>query len=268
MRSALAAVTALAIASSSLAHAHDSGHQGIELNEGYAYNNCYIDMNDGLGDTAFRRFNREFTSGYAFTSLSGPRTLGDDHVQLALAIRPIAIDESSDAWNQTWTHPGEDHWLGPVELPILQGRVRLTEHTDLEAMFSLGLSNWFIGGLGVRQTLLHQDEEMPLDVSMRGTVQVVHAFDTWTLGTLGVDAVAGRTLALGAPWLTATPYLGVGLAGGLGVESDEDVDLAPAAVFSPRATAGLELAVGPVRGSVEGSVSDVLQWNVALGAAF
>ncbi|MCB9779749.1 MAG: hypothetical protein H6742_14385 [Alphaproteobacteria bacterium] len=272
MRRDPSAVFALFLALSSPALAHDesrdAAHAGIELHVGYAYDSCYIDLHDSLDDAAFRRFNREFASGYAFTSQSGPRTLGDDHVQLGLVVRSIGIDEASDAWNDTWTHPGEDHWLGPVDLPILQGRVRLTEQMDLEAMFSMGMANWYIGGVGLRHTLTQQGERMPVDLSLRETVQVVHAIDTWTLGTVGVEAVAGRTFPLGTPKITATPYLAAGLTAGLGGESDDDVDLARAAVVSPRATAGLDLALGPVRGGVEGSVSDVMQWSVSLGAAF
>lgn len=262
----LSAIAVLVALSSSRAVAHDGDpHAGIVLNVGYEYDNCYIDMNPGLGQGAFQQFNREFASGYAFTALSGPRTLESRRVQVGLTMRPIQIDESTDAWNETWTHPGEDHWLGPVELPILQGRVRVTPGTDLEAMFSMGLANWYIGGLGLRHAVLRRDAATPVDVSVRETVQVVHAIDTWTLVSVGADATAGRTFELGLPWLTATPYVGLGMAAALGAESDDDVDLDTAAVFSPRATAGLELAAGPVLAGVEGTLSNVNQWNVFLG---
>ena len=137
---------------------------GLALNVGREYDNCYIDMHEGLSHADFRRFNREFASGYAFTSLSGPRTLGDRRFQLTLISRPIAIDDSSDAWNDTWSHLDEEHWLGLVALPILQMRARVDHVTDVEAMFSFGMANWYIGGLGLRHHVVQQDDAKPVDV--------------------------------------------------------------------------------------------------------
>jgi hypothetical protein len=264
----LLAFTALLFSTQALAHGDGDGHQTATLHEGYEYDNCYIDLHEELGQDDFRQFNDEFTSGFAFTSLSGPETLHRGHVEFRVGYRPLDIDESSSAWNDTWSHPGDDHWLGPVKLPLLQVRVGITDRTDIEGMFSMGGANWAIGGLGMRHALLVQSSEMPVELSIRETVQVTRGGDLWTLVSVGGEALVGRTFALGAPRITATPYVAAGAATGLGIESDDDVDLASTLTFSPRATAGLDVQLGPVLVGVEGTVSEVNQWNLHFGGTF
>jgi hypothetical protein len=58
----------------------------------------------------------------------------------------------------------------------------------------------------------------------------------------------------------------VGAAGGLSVSSSKQVDLNTVATFSPRASAGLDVAVGPVRVGIEGTVADIQNYNMHVGA--
>lgn len=263
---------ALVFSATASAHGEDAGEHtndrpdGPVLHEGYAYDNCYIDLHPELTQEGFRQFNAEFGSGYAFTPFSGPGPLGAGHVQFGLALRKVSVDDSEPAWNDSWTHPGHDHWLGPVDLPILQARVGLSERTDVEAMFSLGMANWVIAGLGVRHQVLPAEERF--DLAVRGSVQVAHAAGVWTLVSTGGDLTLGKRVELGTRHLTATPYAGLGLNSAVGTESDADVDLAPVVTFSPRATAGLELGIGPARIGVEGTLADIRQLGLVVGAAF
>jgi len=270
LRCALTLVALVAPATASAHGGQADSHQQkqVELHEGYAYENCYVDLHEDLTQRDFRKFNAEFGSGFAFTSQSGPRTLGAKHVELGVVFRPTNIDDTTDAWNETWTHPGDDHFLGPVKLPILQLRVGLSKSTDLETMFSFGGSNWAIGGVGLRHALLVQGSGMPLDVSLRENVQVARGGSEWTMVSLGSDLVVGRSFELGAKAITATPYVAGGASSALGIESSDEVDLSNVVTFSPRATAGLDLGLGPARLGVEGTVADVLQWNLHVGAAF
>ncbi len=262
-------LTSLFINSSAMAHGgEDTRHDGVILQEGTDYETCYIDFHSELTQKQYREFNSEWGSAYAFTPQSGPTVLGTGNVQFSGVLRSVAIDDGKDSWNNTWTHPTADHWLGPVQLPILSARVGLTPALDIETMFSFGNANWAIGGVGLRHTLLTQDDDMPLDLSLREHVQVTRGGSAWANVSVGADVSVGRTFELGTRLITATPYLAAGASSGLGIESDDDVDLKNAISFSPRATAGLELAVGPARLGIEGSVADINQYAFHVGASF
>ncbi len=252
-----------------LAHAH--GDQQIdssqrtdrpELHVAYDYDNCYIDLHPELTRRQMRQLVREFGSGYAFTSMSGPRTLGPRGVDVGVALRMTSIDDTDGAWNHSWTHPGEDHWLGPVRLPILQARVGLSERTDLEAMFSFGGSNWGIGGLGLRFAVLGVGGKVPVDVSIRPGLQFVYGGPELLIAIAGVDGVVGKTFG------PITPYGSAGVATALGIERTDEVDHGQQLTLTPRVGVGAELALGPARIAVEGVASDVAALNIKVGAAF
>ncbi len=241
----------------------DDAHDGLVLHEGDAYESCYIDLHGELSDEAFRTLTGEFGS-VAFSPLASARSLGAGHFEFGVSYRALSLDDTTDAWNHGWSRPEAAHWLGPVQLPVLLGRVGSTDRLDAELMVSGDpQSNWMLGGVAVRGQLLTQDERVPVDLSVRGSFNHLFFADELGLESATVEVLAGRRFG------PVSPYAGVGVTGALGIERSDDVDLDAALTANPQALLGAELALGPGRLVVEGvGTTRLSSLNFKLGLGF
>jgi hypothetical protein len=249
----------IALLATLAAHAHGSDP---DLHVGYEYDSCYIDLHEELGARDFRVFGRQFADAGAFQPMAGARPLGAGHVAVGLNYNQTFLDDSTPQWNHTFSHPGDDHFLGSPALPTLQGRVGLGERTDAELMLTGDPnSNWAIAGLAARRVLLLESEKVPVTVSGRATF--VHLLGAPELEheSAGLEVLASRTFG------PVTPYAGAGAAGALAIEKTEELDLGSAVTFGGRATVGAELALGPFRLSGQAMLATVPSAAVMIGGA-
>src|SRR5262245_27515554 len=85
------------------------------LHVGTEYEECYLDLHPELTAEEFRTFTAEGSSVVRFQQLAGAQTLGDGTWAVGLALSATPIDDSKGAWNNTFSHPTADHWLGDVQ---------------------------------------------------------------------------------------------------------------------------------------------------------
>lgn len=241
---------------------HGDAPSSTELHVGYDYDSCYIDLHPELTRSDFHRFTRSFSDSGSFSALSGAATLGPGRVAVGVALQRLTIDDSRPEWNHSFTHPGEDHWLGHPNLPILQTRVGLHPRLDVEAMITGDPnSNWGLVGYGARVSLV-EPGTLPIDLAARGTVQHLLGAAELDHHTVGGELLASRAIG------PLTPYAGLGTRTALSIEHTDELDLGSAWTGSVSALAGAELALGPVRVAGQVTLATAPTVSFLAGAAF
>jgi len=208
---------------------------------------CEVRFAPELTQGAYRRFAREFGSVSAFKQASPPTTLGRWGVSLGLEEIFFTVEEEAPAWNDTFVHPGPDHWLGADKaVPKLRLRLGVTDDLDVGAYFTKSPEanyGWF--GLEAKYAILVQRDDMPLALAVRGAYTKTLYVADMDMHALTADVSVGRTF-----WKVFTPYLALGGDAVLARETSPAVNLRTEALVVPHATAGFE----------------VRTWHVALGA--
>lgn len=240
-----------ALASPARAHSEATGTRPA-LHVGYAYKSCYIDLHPELTAGQLKDFSREFAAAGAFLSMSGARSLPRWHVGLGLTYSQTFIDDTRPQWNNTFSHPGEQHWLGRPALPIVHARIGLPRAFEGEVMFTGDpRSNWALLAAAVRAPVLSELAGSLVSAAVR--LEYSHL--------LGAQEVDVDSVALGGlvsrSFGRFTPYAGAAAFVARGTERTPELALGSQTAFGARATAGLEVALGPVRVAGQGAWSPV-----------
>ncbi len=208
---------------------------------------CSVRLAPELTQDAFHRFAREFGSASAFKQVAPPETLGRWGVSLDVEQLMFKVDEASAAWNDTFVHPAEDHWLGEDKsFPMLRLRVGVTDSVEVGAFYTENPNaNYGWLGLEVKYAVLEQSEEMPVALAVRGAYTKTLYVADMNMHAVGADVTVGRTF-----WRSLTPYLGLGVDTVIVQETSPAVSLKSEVIPVPHGTAGVE----------------VRYWHVAIGA--
>jgi hypothetical protein len=253
------AVGALHLFRSASSDAHGSSGNPV-LHVGYAYDSCYIDLHPELTAGQFKAFAREFSDAGAFVPMAGARSLAPWKVGIGLTYNQTFIDDSKPQWNNTFSHPGADHWLGQPALPILQARIGLPRSLETELMVTGDPeSNWAIAGAALRVPLLVETPAIPLSASLRMGYLHLFGADELDLDAVSMETLVSRTMGI------FTPYVGVGGVVAHGSEHTEELSLGSTTAFSARATVGLEIAIGRFRIAGQGMLASVNSLALMLG---
>jgi hypothetical protein len=241
----------------------DAESDGTTLHTGYDHDSCYLDLHPELTQRTLGQFGREFMDAGAFLAMAGADPLGAGHVQIGLTYDQTFIDDATPQWNDTFSHPGEDHWLGRPAIPMLQGRVGVAAAWDAELLVTGDpSSNWALLGGGVRRAILRESEVVP--VSLSGRLTYEHLLGPAEVQVEGTAAEALVSHRFGH-W---TPYASVALTASLGRERTDELSLDPAWAMGPRAALGSELAFGKLRIAAQGLWSSVPSVALNVGGAF
>jgi hypothetical protein len=247
------------LAATPLARAH-GGSEGPKLHVGYAYKNCYIDLHPELSASQFHSFTRQFADAGAFLSMSGARSLAPGQIGFGLSYNQTFLDDASPEWNNTFSHPGEEHWLGRPALPILQARVGLPRAFEAEAMITGDpQSNWAIVGAALRAPILSESTGAPVSMAARISYSHLLGASELDLDTLAVDGLVSRSFG------RFTPYAGLGAFVARGAERTIELTLGSETAFGARATVGMEIALGRFRIAGQGTWASVPILAVMVG---
>ncbi|MCC6898359.1 MAG: hypothetical protein IT377_05255 [Polyangiaceae bacterium] len=226
---------------------------------------CEVHFAPELSQAAFRRFTREFGSVGAFKQMAPPNTLGQWRVSIGLEYMRFHVDEHSDAWNDTFSHPEATHELGSdLAYPKLKLRVGVTDDTDVGAFFTMNpTSNYGFVGVDVKHALLRQSDQLPVTLAVRGAYTKTLFVGDMDMHALTADVSVGRTF-----WKTLTPYVGVGGDLVLARETAKTVELDTEVVPAPHALAGFELAIWHVALGLEGQYGAMPSLQAQVSAVF
>jgi hypothetical protein len=226
---------------------------------------CEVHFAPELSQGAYRGFVREFGTISAFKQSGPPATLGKRHVAIDLEQIYFSVDEASAAWNDTFTHPAADHWLGANKaFPKLRLRAGVTDDVEVGAFFTKSLeANYGWLGVETKWAVLRQRADMPVTLAVRGAYTKTLYVSDMDMHALTGDASVGRTF-----WRTVTPYLGVGVDAVVARETSRAVNLRTEALVVPHGTAGVEVRFWHVALGAEAQVSALTSYQAQVSAVF
>ena len=215
---------------------------------------CEVRFAPGLTQASYHRFVREFGSASAFKQMGAPHVLGTKGASFGVEYMAFSVDEASDAWNDTFTHPDSTHWLGSDKrFPKLKLRVGVGGNTDVGAYYTMNpMSNYGWIGVDAKHALVRQRHDMPVTVAVRGAYTMTLFVDDMDMHALSADVSVGRTFRY-----RITPYLGVGTDAMLARETSPVVDLDTEYVTVAHAFAGVEVALWHLIIGAEGQYSTI-----------
>ena len=227
---------------------------------GYAYDSCYIDLHPELTAGQFKAFAREFADAGAFVPMAGARALSPWQVGLGLTYNQTFINDAKPQWINTFSHPGDDHWLGKPALPIVQARLGLPRSFEAEVMLTGDPgSNWAIVGAALRAPLIAETPTVPVSAALRVSYLHLLGPDEVDLDAVAMVSLISRTLG------RFSPYVGFGGVAARGTEHTDELALGSTTAYSARATVGLEVALGRFRIAGQGMLASVKSLALMLG---
>lgn len=253
-----------AFASAHGGHAHTSAGAAPKLHVGNEYDDCYFDLHPELTQHQFGVFAAEVNAIGRFMQLTAPQTLGTNGWSLSLAISATPMNDAKGAWNNTFSHPKDDHYLGDLrQIPRLIVHYGVMQHLDLGLWGTVNPASNF-GLVGIDAKIGVYDDvvgDVPVYVAFRPSASsVVGPKEVW-FGNLAADLTAGiRVVGL-------SPYVGVGGTLGVAVEKSKDVALDPAITFKPVGVTGLSYKIGYFHAAAEATWSTVQTFGLSLGAS-
>ncbi len=226
---------------------------------------CEVHFAPELTQGAYRRFVREFGTVSAFKQGAPPAALGRGRVAIDLEQIFFSVDDASAAWNDTFTHPAADHWLGSSKaFPKLRLRVGVADDVEVGAFFTKSpKANYGWLGVETKWAVLRQEADAPVTIAVRGAYTKTLYVSDMDMHALTADVSVGRTF-----WAAVTPYLGIGADAVLARETSPAVSLKTEAPVVPHGTAGIEVRFWHVAVGAEAQVSALTTWQAQASFLF
>jgi hypothetical protein len=241
-----------------------------KLHVGSEWEECAIRLDPALTQEAWRQFAEEAALVVYLRPLTDARPMGAGAVEVSLHEWATAIDDAEPAWNNTFVHPTETHYLtegSTLGFPGLMVRAGVTDRMDVGAYVTKNpKSNYgFVGGL-IQHEIINDTAE---GWAGAGRMSVVTLFGPEDVGmtVFGLDLVASKTFAVNE-WMTLSPYvIGSGYLSHAR-ESSTVVNLESETVPGLQAMIGAAVEVYQARLAVEISAARVHTFAIKLGMAF
>jgi hypothetical protein len=228
------------------------------------WDECAIVIDPALTQASWHQFVKEVGLVTYFRPLASARPLGRWNFELALLNWGTRIDPTADAWNDTFSHPDDTHWLfegDALLIPGLMLRAGLTDRIDAGAYFTKapGSNYGFLGGQ-VQYAFLN-DTERKLAAAGRISAVRLYGPEDMDASTYGLDFVASKDVS------RFSPYVGVGAYWSRARETTSKVDLEDESVVGVQGTVGLAVRLWALRLGAEAHLAEVsgYSFKIAFG---
>jgi len=264
-----AAAAALVLVATPIGGSAQHPRKDITLHISTRWEECAFQLDPSLTQDAWRQFTEEAALVAYIRPLTDARPLGAGRVEVSLLQWATAIDDSDSAWNDTFVHPYEDHWLmdgDRLAFPGVMVRVGVSDRTDLGGYVTKNpKSNYgFVGGQIQRNIINDQKRGW----AGAGRMSFVTLFGPEDVGltVLGLDVLASKTFPVN-DWLAVSPYVGGSSYLSFSQEKSDVVDLDGEIRPGNQAMIGVAADVYRTRLAVEVSSARVntLSFKVGVG---
>lgn len=265
-----AAAAVLLVVATPLAGTAQHQKKNIKLHISTEWEECAIQLDSTLTQEAWRRFTGEAALVAYFRPLTDARPMGTGRWEVSLLQWATAIDDASSAWNDTFVHPYDTHWLiegSRLAFPGVMVRAGVSDRTDVGAYFTKNLkSNYgFVGG-EVQQNVINDRKRGWAGAVRLSSVTLFGPRDV-ELTVLGLDLLASKTFPV-TGWLTVSPYVAGSSYLSFSWENSDVVNLDSEIVPGSQGMIGAVAEIYRARLAVEVSSARVHTLSFKVGVAF
>lgn len=186
--------------------------QDVTLHVSPEWEECSFQIDPSLTQEAWHQFTQEAGMVVYFRPVADAAPLGVGRFELSALQWTSGIDETDDAWNNTFVHPDSTHYLvGGDELPFpgLSLRAGITQNVNAGIYWTArpGANYGLIGGQ-IQYNFLN-DTIKNLSVSTRFTFNSLYGPDDLNLSVYGIDLLASKKISVISDWASVSPYAGI-----------------------------------------------------------
>jgi hypothetical protein len=195
--------------------------------------------------------------------MSPAEPLGAKKFQAGIDYSITRIDDADPAWNNTFSHPDEHHYLGDrIAMPKLFARMGVSDRIDVGFYFTKNpeANYGFMGG--EIKYAVFMESEKPVAMAVRTTYATLLGVEDLNFHMLGVDVSASKKIGMLAP------YLGIGANLGRAIETTSKVNLDNETVLTPRGMIGARLSLSFFSLTAEMDVAAISTFSLRTGFKF
>jgi hypothetical protein len=272
-KSGLLLITALALCSIISANAQHShgGQKDVELHVNPRWEECSFQLDASLTQSAWREFTKEAGLVVYYRSLTDAKPMGARNFEFSIVQWGTAFDDTKDAWNDTFVHPTETHWLkesARLDIPGLTFRAGLTDKLDIGVFWTKSPgANYGFYGSQIQYNVVN-NEAKKLSASLRGSFVSMYGPEDLALTSYGADVIVSKDYVVNEKWLTLAPHVSGSAYLSASREKSEVVDLENEQFVGFQAAAGVVAKVKFVRIAMEYNAAVVNTVSFKIGAAF
>ncbi len=251
--------------------AHD--HPDVHLHVNPRWKECSFQLDPSLTQSAWKQFTREAGLVTYFRPLTDARPMGRGKVELSLLKWQSGIDETKDAWNNTFVHPDSTHWLvdGPhLAFPGLSLRTGLNRKMDLGLYWTQSPgANYGFYGAQLQYNLVN-DSIYNWALSTRASYVSIYGPPDVAFNNAGFDLLASKTIRFRYNWLSVSPYAYASVCFAHGHEKSNVVNLKDENVFGFQGAVGASANISIVRLGIEYNMARIntLSYKIGIGYNF
>ncbi len=234
-----------------------------ELHVNHRYKECAIILDPSLTQGQFHKFTREAAQVFTFKLLSPAEPLGARRFQVGLDYSSTPIDDADPAWNNTFSHPHDQHYLGDrIVAPKLFARMGVSDRVEVGFYFTRNpQANYGFMGGEVKYALFMKPQQA-WATAVRTSYATLLGVEDLNFHLLGVDLSASKRFG------KLTPYLGIGANLARATATTAKVDLHNETLLTPRGIIGSQLAISFFSLTAEVDVAAVSTFSLRTGFAF
>jgi hypothetical protein len=245
--------------------------QDVHLHVNPKWKECSFQIDPSLTQDAWHQFTKEGGMVIYFRSLTDAQPLGAGHFEASLLQWNTKIDETQDAWNNTFVHPDSTHWLiGGDELPFpgLSVRAGITNKLDAGIYWSErpGANYGIIGGQ--LQYNFINDSTKNWFVSSRLSFNSLYGPEDLNLSVYGADVLVSKKFRVVSDWASVSPYVGVSTYLSHAHEKTDVVNLKDENVYGVQSMIGAVINIHMIRIGAEYNFANVNSFSYRLGVNF
>lgn len=243
----------------------------VELHVNPRWKECSFQLDPSLTQDQFHRFTREAGMVACFRPLANARSMGAGQFEFSLLQYKTGIDETNGAWNNTFVHPDDEHYLvgGKIlTIPGISVRAGITDKLDAGAFWTMspGANYGFFGGQLQYQFM--ESAKSAIDLSSRLGFNKLYGPKDIGFTVYNYDLVVGRNFHLLHDWLILSPYAGASVYYTRAKEKSDLVNLETENVAGLQAMTGVVAKVRHFSLAAEYNWSAVNTFSFRLGYGF
>ncbi len=245
--------------------------QDVQLHVNPQWEECSFQIDPSLTQEAWHQFTREAGMVTYFRPVVSAEPLGAGHIELSILQWTTGIDETDDAWNNTFVHPDSTHYLvGGNELPFpgLSLRAGLSSKMDAGIYWTArpGANYGIVGGQ--LQYNLVNDTLKNWAVATRFSFNSLYGPDDLNLAVYGMDLLASKKIPVFSDWASISPYAGLSATLSHAHEKTDVVVLADENIAGFQSMIGAVAQIYCVRIGAEYNFANVNTLSYKLGVNF
>lgn len=245
--------------------------QDVRLHVNPRWEQCSFQLDPTLTHSEWREFTHEAAMVAFFRPVVGARAMGKGRIEISAVQWNTTIDETKGAWNNTFVHPHDKHYLvgGPVlPFPGLTLRTGVTDKLDAGVYLTKSFgANYGFAGAQVQYQLLN-DEPHKVDVSTRLGFNTLYGPKDMRFMVTNLDVLASKKITIHRKWLSVTPYAGASVYLSHSHEKSDLLSLPDANVIAPQAMAGAVVSIRNFNLGIEYNMAVVNTLSYRVGYNF